>query len=135
MRPQYHFRDSPQGLMAWDMRKIAKAAASLPTVEVPLSDIAELDEDWWFAHGGAATPRAIADHMALVAHADRSYPVILDAQSRLMDGMHRIVQALLAGDTTITAIRLPETPPPDYIGVDPDKLPYAPEPDQPASSD
>ena len=135
MRPQYHLRDSPQGLMAWDMRKIAHAAASLPTVEVPLSDIAELDEDWWFAHGTTPTPRTIADHMTLVQQVDRAHPIILDGEGRLMDGVHRIVQALLAGDTTIHAIRLPETPPPDYIGVDPDNLPYGPEPDCSASSD
>ncbi|MEM8655473.1 MAG: hypothetical protein AAGF36_12075 [Pseudomonadota bacterium] len=124
MRPQYHFRDSAQGLMAWDMRKIADTTQHLTPQNVPLSDIAELDEDWWFAHGTTPTPRAIADHMKLTQLADRSYPIILDAEGRLMDGMHRIVQSLLAGDTTIQAIRLPQTPPPDYIGIDPDDLAY-----------
>ncbi|MEL7131802.1 MAG: hypothetical protein AAGK77_05260 [Pseudomonadota bacterium] len=124
MRPQYHFRPGPDGLMAWDMRKLAAATADLEPEQIPLADIAELDENWWFAHGTAPTPRALADHMQLVQSADRSYPILLDAEGRLMDGMHRIVQALLASDTTVNAIRLPKTPPPDYIGIAPDDLPY-----------
>lgn len=124
MRPQYHFRDGPDGLMAWDMRKIAAATAHLKPRAVPLSDIAELDEDWWFAHGTTPTPRAIAEHVSQIQSADRTYPIILDAEGRLMDGMHRVVQALLAGDATIQAIRLPQTPTPDYIGIDPNDLPY-----------
>lgn len=124
MRPQYHFRPSPRGLLAWDMRKIVEASAGLAPEPVQLTDIAELDEDWWFAQNATPTPRAIAHHMKLVKQADRAYPIILDAEGRLMDGMHRIVQALLAGDTKIQAIRLPVTPAPDFIGIDPDDLPY-----------
>ncbi|WP_299044548.1 hypothetical protein [uncultured Tateyamaria sp.] len=110
--------------MAWDMRKIAAAASHLDPDQVALTDIEELDENWWFAHGTPPTPRAIAGHMKRIRQVDRSHPIILDADGRLMDGMHRVVQALLAGDTMILAIRLPETPPPDYIGVNPDDLPY-----------
>ncbi|MEL6464183.1 MAG: hypothetical protein AAFQ58_04365 [Pseudomonadota bacterium] len=123
MRPQYHLRDSAQGLMAWDLRKLAATTKHLIPHTIPLTDIAEVDENWWFAHGTTPTPRAIADHMQLVQSANRSYPILLDADGRLMDGMHRIVQALLAGDTTVTAMRLPKTPPPDYIGIAPDDLP------------
>ncbi|WP_299650107.1 hypothetical protein [uncultured Tateyamaria sp.] len=126
MRPQYHFRDGPDGLMAWDMRKIAATTEHLTPQSVPLENIAELDENWWFAHGTTPTPRAIAGHMKLIQSADRTYPIILDSEGRLMDGMHRVVQALLAGDTTINAIRLPRTPAPDYIGRDPSDLPYNP---------
>ncbi len=124
MRPQYHFRTSPDGLQAWDMVKIVTRLGHLPHEEVALSDIAELDEDWWFSDGKTPTPRAIAQHMKQVQAADRTYPIIVDPDGRLMDGMHRVVQALLAGDVTVKAIRLPHLPPPDYIGVAPEDLPY-----------
>ncbi|MEX0369830.1 MAG: hypothetical protein AB3N09_04310 [Tateyamaria sp.] len=110
--------------MAWDICKLVAATDHLVPQMVPLAEIAELDEDWWFAHGTVPTPRALAEHMKLVSNVDRTHPIILDADGRLMDGMHRVVQALLDGETTIAAIRLPETPPPDYIGIDPDDLPY-----------
>jgi len=124
MRPQYHFRPGPDGLQAWDMRKIVAQTSDLTPYDVALADIAEIDQDWWFANGPTPTPRAIADHMALVQQVDRAYPIILDAEGRLMDGMHRIVQALVAGDTTICAVRLPVTPPPDFVGRAPEDLPY-----------
>ncbi len=124
MRAQYHFRPGPHGLRAWDMRKIVAQAEHLPSHDVPLTEIAEIDEDWWFAEGGVPSPRALTDHMAMVQQVDRAYPIILDAEGRLMDGMHRVVQALLAGDTMIKAIRLPRTPEPDFVGVAPEDLPY-----------
>lgn len=124
MRPQYHFRPGPDGLQAWDMVKIVVEYGHLPPEDIALSDIAELDEDWWFAFGDTPTPRALAGHIAQTQAADRSYPIILDASGRLMDGMHRVVQALVAGDTTIKAIRLPHVPVPDYVGVAAKDLPY-----------
>ncbi len=132
MRAQYHFRPGPDGLRAWDMRKIVAQCAHLPVRDVPLSEIAELDEDWWFAHGGTATPRALAAHMAQVAEVDRTFPIVLDAEGRLMDGMHRVVQALLAGAQTVRAVQLAQTPAPDFVGVAPGDLPYG---DDPARND
>jgi len=41
-----------------------------------------------------------------------------------MDGMHRICKALLQGQNDIEAVRFDHDPEPDYIGVDPDELPY-----------
>ena len=41
-----------------------------------------------------------------------------------MDGMHRVVKAFLEDCSFLLAYRLPVLPKPDYIGVDPDDLPY-----------
>jgi hypothetical protein len=38
--------------------------------------------------------------------------------------MHRIAKALLEGRTEIEAVRLIVNPEPDYVGVDPEELPY-----------
>ena len=38
--------------------------------------------------------------------------------------MHRVAKAYAEGRASITAVRLTETPEPDYIDVDPDTLPY-----------
>jgi hypothetical protein len=52
------------------------------------------------------------------------HPVILSRDGRVMDGMHRICKALLLGYGDIEAVRFLEDPKPDYVGVDPDDLPY-----------
>ena len=62
--------------------------------------------------------------MTLVRDADLAYPILLCAEGRLMDGMHRLVKALLEGRTEIQAIKFPVTPKSDYINVPEDELPY-----------
>ena len=55
---------------------------------------------------------------------DLGFPVILSSDGRVMDGMHRIAKALLQGLEHVEAVRFIHDPEPDYIGVDPDELPY-----------
>jgi hypothetical protein len=40
------------------------------------------------------------------------------------DGMHRVCKALFENRTEIEAVRFVHDPAPNYIGVDPDDLPY-----------
>ena len=41
-----------------------------------------------------------------------------------MDGMHRICKALIQGQAFVMALRFTEDPPPDFVGVAPEDLPY-----------
>ena len=123
MRQQYHFRPSANGYFAWNVNQLVADTQHLPIIDVPLSDIAELDENYWF---GELTPtgRAIAEHWKLAEAADLEYPILLCADGRLMDGMHRVLKAYCLGHPTIRARRLAITPPPDYEDVMADDLPY-----------
>jgi hypothetical protein len=92
---------------------------------VPLSAIRELDEPYW--NGDPAkliTCRQIADHARLIRDSDFTFPIILSSDGRVMDGMHRVCKALLENLPDIEAVRFFHDPEPDYIGVDPDDLPY-----------
>ena len=92
---------------------------------VRLENISELDENWWYRDQDVLpTPRNLAAHMALVQQADLAYPVLLCADGRLMDGMHRLIKALLEDRTHILAVRFPVTPEADYVNVSADDLPY-----------
>lgn len=118
LRPQRHARQTPQGIKRWDVARLIDLSKHLPVREIPINEIAELDELWWFQFPAdpEPTPREIADHMRLCAETNLSYPIILCADGRLMDGMHRVVKALLAGHTHIKAVRFPITPPHDLDG-------------------
>jgi hypothetical protein len=50
IRPQYHFRDSPKGLLAWDVRRLVKLSEDLPVHHVRVSAIAEVDENHWYSY-------------------------------------------------------------------------------------
>ncbi|MEQ8816692.1 MAG: hypothetical protein RLO51_13260 [Thalassobaculum sp.] len=93
-----------------------------------MSEIAEIDENWWYGDpGNLPTPRSIAAHMALVEQIDLAHPILLCADGRLMDGMHRIVKALLENRTHVPAVRFLITPEPDYTNASVDELPYTDE--------
>lgn len=124
MRKQYHFRPSTHGLHAWDVDRLVALANALPTEMVSLQDIAELDTSYWFDHGYEATVRAVVDHLRLVDEADLAYPIVLDPQGAVMDGMHRVAKALLLGHDAIAAKRLTLLPEPTHTDVRPQDLPY-----------
>ncbi len=124
MRKQYHFRPSARGAFAWDVDRLVALTKDLERVQVPLTLIQELDEPFWFGPGDVPTCRAIVEHARLVESADLGYPIILSADGRVMDGMHRVGQALLLGRSTIEAVRFATDPAPDYVDIHPDDLPY-----------
>ncbi|MGR3662531.1 MAG: hypothetical protein ACU0CA_15325 [Paracoccaceae bacterium] len=125
LRRQYHFRPSGDHTLIWDVSRLVDLAQDIPATQIPLSEIRELDEPYWFAAtNDAATCRAIAAHMQQVTAADLTYPILLCAEGRIMDGMHRVIKALNKGQETITAIRFPETPPHDFIDIAPEDLVY-----------
>ena len=120
LRRPCHFRPGPNGLRAWDVHRLIRLSRGLPVQAVPLADIAELDKNGWFEHGDELpTPRAIVEHVRLMDAADLRWPVILSADGRVMDGMHRIAQALRQGRTHIAAVRFAQESPPDPVGMDP----------------
>ena len=124
VRKQYHFRVGEQGLVAWDVDRLLELVRDQPVEQVPLSAVRELDADYWFDHGYAPTVRAVVDHARAILDADLAFPIVLDPEGGVLDGMHRVGKALLQGLPTIAARRLPHLPPPDHVGVRPDDLPY-----------
>lgn len=125
MRKQYHLRESEQGLLAWDVDNLIRLTADLKAIELPLNEIHELDEPYWYeSEGDSPTCKSIAEHIRLVQATDLAYPIIICPDGRVMDGMHRVVKAFLEDRSFVLAYRLPALPVPDYMGVDPDDLPY-----------
>lgn len=125
MRKQYHLRPSGRGFDAWDMDHLIEASKHLPVVQLDLNDIKELDENFWYqGENDIPSARSIAGHYKLIAAADLGHPVILSAEGRVMDGMHRIIKALVLGHKTIDAVILDPTPPPDFRNVLKEELTY-----------
>ncbi len=125
LRKQYHFRPSPNGYYAWDVHRLIELSKDLPVVSIDPKDIAELNESYWF-DGQQANPSCLdlLEHMRLVQQTDFQHPIILCADGRVMDGMHRVVRAVLENRDTIEAVRFATTPKPDYTDVQADDLPY-----------
>jgi hypothetical protein len=124
MRKQYNFWPGEIGLDAWDVDRLIELSCNLPVKQVPLDSIWELDAPYW---GQPLSVRQVADHVRWVQAVDTSYPIILAAEGRVMDGMHRVVRALLEGRTTIAAVQFEVQPEPDYRNCRPEDLSYPPD--------
>lgn len=124
MRKQYHFRPGPNGLQAWDVNRLANLAKDLPLIYVETSSIKELDEPYWYGLGTVPTCRSVAEHVKLINETDLEFPIILSSDGRVMDGMHRAAKAVVLNISRLPARQFKQDPEPDYIGVDPDDLPY-----------
>jgi hypothetical protein len=125
VRKQYHFWPGEQGLDAWDVDRLIRLSADLPIREVPLESIKDLDTEYWF-EGSLEVPtvRKVVDHFRLIQAVDPSYPIILGADGRVMDGMHRVARVLLEGHPSIRAVQFAVHPEPDYRNCRPEDLPY-----------
>ncbi|PHQ78565.1 MAG: hypothetical protein COB65_13725 [Thalassobium sp.] len=125
MRTQYHCRQVGSDTLIWDIHRLVRLARGIAPHTIPLSDIAEVYENWWFKDQTMIpTPKAIAAHMALVQACDLAHPLILCSEGRLMDGMHRAVKAVLENRRTVQVVQFSQTPEPDFMNVSLDDLPY-----------
>ncbi|NNL67982.1 MAG: hypothetical protein HKP30_17165 [Myxococcales bacterium] len=125
MRKQYHFWPSERGLQAWDVERLIALSRDLPRTRIAVDSIAELDQVYWFdADQERPTCRKVLLHMKLIEEVDLAHPIILGADGRVMDGMHRVARAARDGLETIEAVRFETDPEPDYVGRAPKDLPY-----------
>jgi hypothetical protein len=102
---------------------LVQLSSHLPRKSIPLSEIRELDEDW-FGEDERPTWRALLEHMRLIEEADLSFPIILSASGAVMDGMHRVAKAALQGRHAIDAVQFDVDPEPDHVGLGPNELAY-----------
>lgn len=123
MRKQYHFRQVGDDTYIWDVHHLIKLSQGFPIHEVQLSNIQELNEAYWFPDTYPTTQQII-EHFQLIQAADFNYPIILCANGRVMDGMHRIAKAKLLNLPTIRAVQFEITPQPSFINIDEDELDY-----------
>ena len=117
--PETHSHTVPGGRAFWITEKLWRAAEGLPVIRVPLSAIAEFEQDCWFGERHAPTCKAVAEHARRIQAADLSYPVILSSDGRLMDGGHRIAKAWLLGESDIAAVRFAVDPEPERLIASP----------------
>jgi hypothetical protein len=105
---------------AWDVDRLIELTGSLSVKQIRIDSIWQLDTPHW----GAFTPRDLPQHVRLLDETDLAYPIILSADGRVMDGMHRVVKALMEGRDTISAVQFEVQPEPDFRNCRPEDLSY-----------
>ncbi|HRE84481.1 MAG TPA: hypothetical protein PLN52_25790 [Opitutaceae bacterium] len=113
MKKQTHSRMTAEGRAVWYTERLWGLSAGLPVKRVRIDQIKEFDMDCWFGVD-EPTCREVARHAKKIFEADLSYPIILSADGRLMDGGHRIAKAWINGLHEVTAVQFADDPAPDF---------------------
>ncbi len=125
MRRQYHSRSTPEGNHVWDIHRLIELSRELAVIEVRVDQILKQEKSFWSPESGQLlSVKDIALHAKLINETDLQYPVILCANGRLMDGMHRVCKAWIEGRELIRAVQFTETPDPDFVNVNLAELSY-----------
>lgn len=125
IRPQYHFRKTNTGLDAWDVRRLIELSKDFAIKKVDPGSLEDIHKPHWYLEQDAIpSPLSMIGHYRLIQECDLAYPIILDAEGRVMDGMHRVCKALLNNIKEIDAVQFLTDPDPDFVNCDPKKLPY-----------
>ncbi len=59
--------------------------------------------------------RSVYQHCVRINEADLSYPIMLDPDNIVLDGVHRLLKAKTLGQTTLPAVRFDPLPDPDRV--------------------
>lgn len=113
MPTEYHNRVIDGRRVSWRVDRLRELARGLEATEIPLSSIFEFDEVYWFDDEYRPTCRAVVEHLQRIEAADLTDPILLSPDGHVVDGMHRVAKAHLAGRESIPAVRLVEYPEPD----------------------
>lgn len=101
----------------WLISKLWEITKGFLIKDILIENIKELDQVTWFDNDYNQLPtcRQVAEHAKQIYNVEFNYPIILSAEGKVMDGMHRICKAYLLGRETIKAVQFNENPNPDEI--------------------
>jgi hypothetical protein len=97
------------GRHTWNVARLFELVRGFPVMEIPLNHLNV------YCVYEKLTMRELVMHMQAVDKADLCMPIILDEDGELMDGRHRIMKAMLFGESTIRAVRFDENPSPCQV--------------------
>ncbi len=99
----------------WDVKRLWQLSREFPVFDFDVSEFSGLDVDMWFCGVNVPTVRNVYHHCLRIDGADLSYPVMLDASGMVLDGVHRLLKAMMLGHRSVPAVRFDSMPEPDRI--------------------
>jgi hypothetical protein len=100
----------------WRASRLWTLASSMPVEEVSLGSF-DWENDNFQCNSLSDPPlwRDIGEHLKRALEADLQYPIVISAEGKVMDGMHRILKCHALGHRTVKAVRFEKNPEPDIV--------------------
>lgn len=106
----------------WDVKRLWQLSKSLPIENLPIQGFQESIDKWINFEtteqpDGRMTANIDVEHFYRIKRASLKHPIIMDADGRIMDGMHRLMKTYLSDRPIILAVRFTKTPEPDIVYI------------------
>lgn len=99
---------------AWKTKRLWLLSKDLEVFDFKVDTFEAIDEDCWFGDRNKPTVRNVIKHAKKIMEADLSYPIILNEDGIIMDGIHRVCKAHMDGLEAVKAVRFVKDPIPDF---------------------
>lgn len=106
-------------IYTWQVAMLYQHVETQPVIDVAVCPLVDQEKVSWF-NGHDVPLNEVAHHIRRVVHANCHHPILLAPNGRIIDGMHRLLQAYLANKQTLKAKRLMHMPQPESIRNDHD---------------
>lgn len=100
----------------WLVNGLIEKSVKLPVFEADVGELLiKIGSGSWFGKEEKVTIQLILNHIDRALKAELTFPIILSADGKVMDGSHRIVLAFIKGIKYLKAVQFEIDPIPDYI--------------------
>ena len=109
-----HTRESDGRILVWDVERLWRLSQEISPMPKLVEGFTEFDENMWFTDT-RVTVKEVVKHTERINNCDLSFPIILNADGQIMDGVHRLAKAYILGHEKINVVQFSETHSPDRI--------------------
>lgn len=104
--PAFDVQMSKMGSHQWSVARLAQLSSDLPVFDLPLAHMNLQDVI------ASQSLRQFAGHVRSILDADMTKPIILCEDGGIMDGRHRVMNAIVNGLDSVKAVRFEVDPKP-----------------------
>ena len=106
----------------WNVKRLWQLSKALPVENKPIQAFQEAIDKWISFDSvelpdGRMTANIDIEHFYRIKRASLKYPIILDMDGRIMDGMHRLMKTYLSDRPIILVVQFTKTPDPDIVYI------------------
>lgn len=100
----------------WNVRELIELSSNLEQTKKPVDELySKIKNGTWFSKHQRPNIHNIYEHMHRAMTANLEFPIILSAESKVMDGAHRILCAKIKGIPELPVVQFLKNPKPFYV--------------------
>ncbi len=100
----------------WKVEDLWEHAKTLPVEFIPVETLVEqLQGTCWTEGEDDVTPEWVLGHTRRILKSDLDYPILVDENNIIVDGVHRLCKAVLEGKEVVKVQRFQRLPEPLFV--------------------